>query len=115
MFNKGYSHIEFTIHPKTSNRVIRYIIEHTNVNIIRLVYKQRKLLRADAKNNFNPKNQLNGKFIYIKERLSTIETLIKRLCEEMGYITSSYKCNISVLCCDNIDPTGENKCASEKG
>ena len=32
-----------------------------------LVYKQRKLLRADAKNNFYPKNHLNGKFIYINE------------------------------------------------
>ena len=27
----------------------------------------------------------------------------------MGYITSSYKCNISVLCCDNKDPTGNKK------
>ena len=74
-----------------------------------LVYKQRKLLRADAKNNFYPKNHLNGKFVYINERLPPIETLIKRLSEEMGYITSSYKCNISVLCCDNIDPTGNKK------
>ena len=71
-----------------------------------LVYKQRKL-RADPKNNFYPKNHLNGKFVYINKRLSPIETLIKRLCEEMGYITPSYKCNISVLHCDNMDPTGK--------
>ena len=55
------------------------------------------------------KNHLNGKFTYINERLPPIETLIKILCEEMGYITSSYKCNISVLYCDNMDPTGNKK------
>ena len=52
---------------------------------------------------------MNGKFIYINKRLPSIETLFKRLCEEMGYITSSYKCNFSVLCCDNMDPTGNKK------
>ena len=49
---------------------------------------------------------MNGKLIYINERLPPAETLINRLCKEMGYTISSYKCNISVLCCDNMDPTG---------
>ena len=52
---------------------------------------------------------MNGKFTYINKRLPLIETLIKRLCEKIGYITSSYKCNIPVLCCDNMDPTGNKK------
>ena len=65
------------------------IIKFTKFAQKDLVYKQRKLLRDDAKNKFYSKNHLNGKFIYINERQPPIKTVIKKLCEEMGYITLS--------------------------
>ena len=74
-----------------------------------LVYRNRKYLKRDPKNNHNPTNPMNNKLIYLNERLPPIENLLKRFCDNLGYITSSHNCNISVLCCDKNDPSGDKK------
>ena len=53
------------------------------------VYKLRRLLRADFNNNRYLANLLNGKLIYIIERLPPIETMVNFAAEDMSFVTST--------------------------
>ena len=46
-------------------------------------------------------NPLNGKNIWLKERLPSVEALLKQYTDEMNLITATKNCNVSVLCHDN--------------
>ena len=57
------------------------------------VYSQRKLLKEK-------KNPLNGKNIYINERLPPIESMLKSWADHRNYVTTTRNCTVSVLCDD---------------
>ena len=50
-------------------------------------------------------NRLNGKFIYINERLPSVEAILKQNAEQLDMITSTKNCSTSVLCNKVNDPS----------
>ena len=85
------------------------ILKFVQFHVKDKVYKLIRLLKADSKNNRKPVNPVNGKLIYINERLSPIESIIKFAAEDMNYVTSPYKSAVPVPCFAPSDPKGINK------
>ena len=56
-------------------------------------------LKKSYKNN--SKNPLNGKNIYVNERLPSSEMYLKRAIDKLGYVTVTKNCAINAVCLDN--------------
>ena len=56
-------------------------------------YKNRRKLKYD-----DHKNPINGKTIWVKERLPPLDAYVKRLAESRGFVTTTHNCAVSVVC-----------------
>ena len=73
--------------------------------IVKFVYFYDKdaIYAASKKKSFknNSKTPLNGKNIYVNERLPSFEMDLKRAIDKLGYVTVTKNCAINVVCLDN--------------
>ena len=74
------------------------ILKYVQFRVKDKIYKFRRLIKADAKNNRYMATPVNCKLIHVNERMPPAE--------DMNYVTSTYKWAASVLCSDPHDPNG---------